>query len=87
MARQLLLDAIPRWVTDRGFSFQAPDPITGGLDATTPGLQGTEMWLSVVWLLADLLGLSAQLGYHPRGIHRPEAAERLPPSRNGHRIR
>ena len=83
VARQLLLDAIPRWATDQGFSFQAPDPTTVGLDATAPGLQGTEMWLTVIWLLADLLGLSAQLGYHPRGIHRPEAADDLPPSRKG----
>jgi hypothetical protein len=32
---------------------------------------GTEMWLSIVWLLADVLGESSSLGYRPRGIHRP----------------
>ncbi|MDL5200015.1 hypothetical protein [Streptomyces sp. ALI-76-A] len=37
-----------------------------------PGLQGTEMWLAVIWLLADLLGRSGELGYRPRGIHRPD---------------
>ncbi|MFG2456336.1 acyltransferase [Streptomyces sp. NPDC048523] len=39
-----------------------------------PGLQGTEMWLAITWYLADLLGRSDELGYRPRGIHRPEPA-------------
>jgi hypothetical protein len=32
------------------------------------------MWLAIIWLLADVLGLSDVLGYRPRGIHRPEPA-------------
>ena len=80
VAGELLEDVLPRWDTEQGFSFQAPDRTTTGLQATTPGLQGTEMWLAVIWLLADLLGLSGQLGYRPRGIHRSEAA-----ARSGHR--
>jgi hypothetical protein len=43
-----------------------------------PGLQGTEMWLSIIWYLADLLGHSESLGYRPRGVHRPEPALLLP---------
>jgi hypothetical protein len=74
VARQLLADAFPRWTTRQGFAFQAPHPGTAGVPTTTPGLQGTEMWLAVIWLLADLIGLSGQLRYRPRGIHRPEGA-------------
>jgi acetyltransferase-like isoleucine patch superfamily enzyme len=74
VARQLLADALPRWTTRQGFAFQAPHPGTAGVPTTTPGLQGTEMWLAVIWLLADLIGLSGQLRYRPRGIHRPEGA-------------
>jgi hypothetical protein len=30
------------------------------------------MWLAIIWLLADYLGHSDALAYHPRGVHRPE---------------
>lgn len=43
-----------------------------------PGLQGTEMWLAIIWYLADLVGSAEALGYRPRGVHRPEPAFRLP---------
>jgi len=56
---------LPRWVPGEGFSF-------GTHEGATPGLQGTEMWLSIAWLCADLLGLGTQSGYRPRGVHRPE---------------
>lgn len=74
LARRLLSDALSHWTPSQGFGFQAPDPTTSSVSATAPSLQGTEMWLAVVWLLADLAGLSDQLGYRPRGIHRPEPA-------------
>lgn len=77
VARRLLAAALDRWVPGQGFGFRAAGPDTGGVAETVPGLQGTEMWLAVIWLLADLLGLADQLGYRPRGIHRPEAADRL----------
>jgi hypothetical protein len=32
------------------------------------------MWLSITWLIADLLGVSHALGYRPKGVHRPEVA-------------
>jgi len=71
LAERLLRDALGRWRDDEGIAFGASD--------TAPGLQGTEMWLAIVWYLADLLGLADGLGYRPRGIHRPEPAA-TPPS-------
>jgi hypothetical protein len=34
-----------------------------------------------VWLLADTVGLAGELGYRPRGVHRPEPAVELPAAR------
>lgn len=63
--RQLSL--IPdRWIDGAGFSF-AP--------GAQPGLQGTEMWLSIVFVAADALGIADELGYVPRGVHRLRPAE------------
>ena len=62
------------WVDGEGFAFA---PIGTGPRSVT-GLQGTEMWLSVIWLLADYLGIADALGYRPRGVHRPEPLLRLP---------
>jgi acetyltransferase-like isoleucine patch superfamily enzyme len=70
-ARARLDDALTRWQTDAGFAF-SPVPITGS--EHEPSLMGTEMWLSIIWLLADVLGESGALGYRPRGVHRPEPA-------------
>jgi acetyltransferase-like isoleucine patch superfamily enzyme len=53
------------WIKGRGFSFD--------LAKKEPGLQGTEMWLSIVYLMADILGKAGSLGYVPRGVHRLEA--------------
>lgn len=74
LASRMLSDALAGWIPDAGFSFREPSPSTRGLEATNPGLQGTEMWLAIVWYLADLLGISDALGYRPRGVHRPEPA-------------
>jgi hypothetical protein len=61
-----LLESVLRdWVDGRGYAFA-----TGG----DPGLQGTEMWLSIVYLMADYLGESAGLSWRPRGVHRLEPA-------------
>jgi acetyltransferase-like isoleucine patch superfamily enzyme len=70
-ARARLDDALTRWHTDAGFAF-SPVPTTGS--EHEPSLMGTEMWLSIIWLLADVLGESGALGYRPRGVHRPEPA-------------
>ncbi|KND40294.1 acyltransferase [Streptomyces stelliscabiei] len=69
-AEQRLSAVLTRWQDGRGFGF-GPGPAGPGPE---PGLQGTEMWLAIVWLLADLQGRSDLLGYRPRGVHRPEPA-------------
>lgn len=68
LAAELLRHALTGWHADAGISFR--------LDAGEPGLQGTEMWLAIIWYLADLLECSDALGYRPRGVHRPGAAPR-----------
>ncbi|MGP3960702.1 acyltransferase [Nonomuraea sp. 3N208] len=74
-ARERLVRAVGGWQDGAGFSFA----LSRGSGATrTPGLQGTEMWLAIIWLLADYLGVSDALAYRPRGIHRPEPAIQLP---------
>jgi acetyltransferase-like isoleucine patch superfamily enzyme len=55
------LELIPtRWVDGQGFGF-APDDV--------PGLQGTEMWLAVIYIASDALGLASELPYAPHGVH------------------
>jgi acetyltransferase-like isoleucine patch superfamily enzyme len=76
LSRRLLAEALDYWTDGAGFGFRAPHPQTAGLPETTPGLQGTEMWLAIVWYLADLAGVAEALGYRPRGVHRPEPATR-----------
>ncbi|WP_224751936.1 acyltransferase [Microbacterium helvum] len=78
LAARLLSDALQTWAPGAGFSFREPSPAARGLAETEPGLQGTEMWLAIVWYLADLAGVSDALGYRPRGVHRPEPALTLP---------
>lgn len=77
LSTRLLRDLLGHWTDGQGFGFQAPHPRARTLPLTAPGLQGTEMWLAILWLLADLTGLSALVGYRPRGVHRPEPASRL----------
>jgi acetyltransferase-like isoleucine patch superfamily enzyme len=78
LARRLLDDTLDTWHADAGFGFRAPSADTAGLPETVPGLQGTEMWLAIVWYLADLAGVSDALGFRPRGVHRPEPAPAAP---------
>lgn len=75
-ANLLLEEALTHWVPGEGFPFAAA---TSGpqREAQRPGLQGTEMWLAIIWLLADLVGVSGVLGYRPGGVHRPEPADVL----------
>lgn len=70
-ARRHLDRALAGWRDGEGLAF-ALDPGHGS--GRTAGLQGTEMWLAIIWLLADYLGESDALGYRPRGVHRPEPA-------------
>lgn len=57
------------WVPDRGFAFVLSD-------RDSAGLQGTEMWLSILYLLAEVCGIAPSLGYAPKGVHRLEPALR-----------
>lgn len=61
----MLIDTAGRWVDGEGFAFATDQPC---------GLQGTEMWLSIVFVLADHLDESTGLSWRPRGVHRPEPA-------------
>ncbi|GAA1608868.1 acyltransferase [Actinoplanes couchii] len=70
LAATLLNDAVKHRVPGQGFGFHP--------SRTPPGLQGTEMWLATIWLLADLTGTADDLGYRPRGVHRPEPAPPRP---------
>jgi len=73
-AAATLEKALALWVDGQGIAFSPH----GSGSRSKPGLQGTEMWLAVTWLLADYLGVSEALAYTPRGVHRPEPALRLP---------
>ncbi len=57
------------WVDGQGFPWQV------GRDQ--PGLRGTEMFMSVVYLAAELLDASDGLSFVPRGVHRLEPATGL----------
>lgn len=70
-AENMLGKVLHLWVPERGFAF------TLSRQQDT-GLQGTEMWLSIIYLLADLCGVSSALGYAPQGVHRLEPAFPLP---------
>lgn len=79
LAERLLHHALERWQDGAGLAFADPAARDQGGAGSDPGLQGTEMWLSIIWLLADLLGLAGYLGYRPRGVHRPEPVPALNP--------
>jgi hypothetical protein len=64
IARAIIARAGERWVEGRGFAFA---------DGQEPGLQGTEMWLSVVHLAAKVLGMENAFSFVPKGVHRTEA--------------
>lgn len=54
---------LKNWDTGKGFSFDL-------LLHDNPTLMGTEMWLSILYLLCDYTGLSDCLTYKPQGVHR-----------------
>jgi acetyltransferase-like isoleucine patch superfamily enzyme len=78
-ARRQLRRVTRSWSEGAGFSFALQ---RGQGWQRQPGLLGTEMWLSITWLLADYVGVSDVLDFRPRGIHRPEPATslRMPPA-------
>ena len=66
IARETVRGMRTRWQKGRGFAFA---------EGHSPGLQGTEMWMSVLWLAAKLLGEEEFLPFKPMGIHRVEIVE------------
>jgi acetyltransferase-like isoleucine patch superfamily enzyme len=74
-AQGQLRQALRNWKDGEGLAFA---PLSDGPDGVA-GLQGTEMWLSIIWLLADYLGVADALGYRPRGVHNPDPLVRLRP--------
>ena len=78
-ARGQLWRALGGWQAGQGLSFELRlGGRPGHPGSEQPSLQGTEMWLSIIYLLAEILGLSTSLGYQPRGVHRLDAAWHLP---------
>lgn len=77
LAAALLEQALGRYVPGAGFGFAAPRSDGTAGEESTPGLQGTEMWVSIIWFLADLLGLGEHLAFRPVGVHRSEPMLRL----------
>jgi len=63
IARKIIVRALDRWQDGEGFAFA---------DGSPASLQGTEMWLSVVHLAADYLGLADAFAFVPKGVHRTE---------------
>ena len=64
IARFWLKHTMDRWCDKTGLAFSTAP-------AAPTGLQGTEMWLSIAWLCADLLGITTLNGWQPQGVHRP----------------
>jgi acetyltransferase-like isoleucine patch superfamily enzyme len=58
----LLERTVGHWVDGAGFAFE---------DGAAPGLQGTEMWLAIIHLIADQLTAHG-LSFTPQGVHRLE---------------
>ena len=54
---------LKNWDNEKGFSFDL-------LLHDNPTLMGTEMWLSILYLLCDYVGLADCLNYQPQGVHR-----------------
>jgi acetyltransferase-like isoleucine patch superfamily enzyme len=61
-AARLLCRALRDWQDGAGVAWD--------VGREDPGLQGTEMWLSVVHIAADVLGEADGLSWTPRGVHR-----------------
>jgi acetyltransferase-like isoleucine patch superfamily enzyme len=72
VASRHLKRAISKWVEYQGFSFELEQDASR--PGFTPGLQGTEMWLSIIYLCSELMGISNRLHYRPKGVHRLEVA-------------
>ena len=54
---------LENYVAGEGFAFNI-------LESEKCSLMGTEMWLSILYLMCDYLGISHLLTYSPKGVHR-----------------
>lgn len=54
---------IEKWVSGNGFAFVLSD-------LENPSLMGTEMWLSILYIMCDYLGIEHLLNFSPKGVHR-----------------
>lgn len=61
IAEDILQRSTMLWVEGRGLPFAAHQQ---------PGLQGTEMWLSIIALASHFLKLEGEFPFQPKGIHR-----------------
>lgn len=66
------LDAtLNMWENFKGFPF---DPVSKSFQLNNvTSLQGTEMWLSIIYYMADILGITGALSFKPKGVHRKES--------------
>ena len=39
-------------------------------DHSNTSLMGTEMWLSILYIMCDYIGIADLLTYSPKGVHR-----------------
>ena len=62
-ARKWIEIVTDNWVENEGFAFEL-------LKHENASMMGTEMWLSILYLLCDYVGESETLNYMPKGIHR-----------------
>ena len=63
--------------TDRGFRFTLSD------ESDQPSLMGTEMWLSILYLLCDYAGIADLLCYEMKGVHKTQPLMTETPQETG----
>ena len=63
--------------TDRGFRFTLSD------ESDQPSLMGTEMWLSILYLLCDYAGIADLLCYEMKGVHKTQPLMTEKPQKTG----
>lgn len=72
-AEQWIRDRLPivieSWIDGEGFPFD--------LAQRRPSLQGTEMWLTIIYIMSDLLSISNDISFTPNGVHRMSPAAAL----------
>jgi acetyltransferase-like isoleucine patch superfamily enzyme len=55
--------ALDGWVDGKGFAFTLSQK-------ENTNLMGTEMWLSIIYIICDYLGITHLLNFSPKGVHR-----------------